>query len=118
MCPGNNERASKRKSGTIRRGSRSVATGADWKKLHEAARQQANLRWHNFGVLLPGAAEEACACGGWSCAVGCCLSHILTRKEPYRDLGANFFDERDRPARLNATIRRLERLGYQVKLVP
>ena len=44
--------------------------------------------------------------------------HMLTRKEPYRDLGANYFDERDRTAVERRTIRRLERLGYRVELVP
>lgn len=44
--------------------------------------------------------------------------HTLKHKEPYWDLGVNFFDERDRQTVERRTIRRLERLGYRVELVP
>jgi hypothetical protein len=43
---------------------------------------------------------------------------VLTKREPYRDLGVNYFDERDRAAVERRTIRRLERLGYRVELAP
>lgn len=42
--------------------------------------------------------------------------HVLKRKEPYQDLGANYFDERDKQAVERRLVRRLENLGYQVKL--
>jgi hypothetical protein len=42
--------------------------------------------------------------------------HLLTRKQPYSDLGANYFDERDRQAVTKRCLNRLQRLGYQVTL--
>jgi transposase len=43
---------------------------------------------------------------------------VLSRHEPYHDLGANHFDERDRRSVERRLVRRLERLGYQVDLRP
>ena len=42
--------------------------------------------------------------------------HILSRQEPYRELGGNYFDERKRESVANRLLRRLEKLGYQVAL--
>jgi hypothetical protein len=44
--------------------------------------------------------------------------HVLTRRQPYRDLGANYFDEHERQAVERRLVRRLELLGYQVSLEP
>ena len=43
---------------------------------------------------------------------------LLERKVSYQDLGANFFDERDRAALQNQLVRHLERLRYDVALHP
>ncbi|MED4997259.1 IS110 family transposase, partial [Geobacillus stearothermophilus] len=44
------------------------------------------------------------------------IYYILTRKEPYRELGADYWD-RQREARIvRQTVKRLEGLGYEVKL--
>lgn len=45
------------------------------------------------------------------------IYHVLTRNEPYRDLGPHYFDERDH-AMARRAVRRLEQLGYRVELVP
>ena len=44
--------------------------------------------------------------------------HILTKGEPYRDLGAAYFDELDRERVERRLVSRLERLGYAVTLQP
>jgi hypothetical protein len=46
------------------------------------------------------------------------LYHILTRCEPYRELGSTHFDERDRQRVEQRLVRRLQRLGYAVNLAP
>ena len=43
---------------------------------------------------------------------------LLDRKETYRDLGANYHDERDREATIRRLVGRLERMGQQVTLQP
>ena len=43
--------------------------------------------------------------------------YMLARNEPYRELGANYFDER-RHYTVDRLASRLERLGYRVHLEP
>jgi transposase len=42
--------------------------------------------------------------------------YVLQRRQPYRDLGSNSFDERERVAIARQSIRRLEALGALVTL--
>ena len=44
--------------------------------------------------------------------------HILKRHQPYQELGANYFDERKKESVSQRLTKRLEKLGYQVKLEP
>jgi transposase len=44
--------------------------------------------------------------------------HMLSRHEPYRELGATYFDEQRRNYLVNHLTRRIERLGYHVQLEP
>jgi hypothetical protein len=43
---------------------------------------------------------------------------LLRNGGEYRELGANYFDERNRSATLRRAVRRIEGLGYQVELQP
>jgi hypothetical protein len=43
---------------------------------------------------------------------------VLSRQEPYRALGANYFDERRRHYTVDRLARRIEHLGYRVHLEP
>jgi transposase len=44
------------------------------------------------------------------------LSYLLTRHEPYRELGAQYFDEHARDHVQRRLVHRLERLGFAVTL--
>ena len=44
--------------------------------------------------------------------------HLITRQTTYQDLGGNYFDECDREAVKRRAVRRLEKLGCQVELMP
>ncbi|MDP2952191.1 MAG: hypothetical protein Q8O76_02600 [Chloroflexota bacterium] len=44
--------------------------------------------------------------------------HVISQKTPYRDLGPNYFDQRDRLHVQHRLTKRLERLGYRVTLEP
>jgi transposase len=43
---------------------------------------------------------------------------MLSRDESYRELGANYFDDRRRAHLVDQLSRRIERLGYHVTLEP
>ena len=42
--------------------------------------------------------------------------HVLTRKEPYRELGGDYFERRNPEARAKRLARQIEKLGYTVTL--
>ena len=44
--------------------------------------------------------------------------HILMRREPYRELGVTYFDDRNPQRVERQLVRRLERMGYVVSLEP
>ena len=44
--------------------------------------------------------------------------HMLSRNEPYQELGGNYFDEHRREHLVDRLTRRIERLGYRVALEP
>lgn len=114
ICPGNHESAGKRKSGKTRKGSR-------WLRqvLIEAAHGAAHSKHTYLGALYRRMAarrgtKKALVAVGHAILV--IVYHVLTRREPYQDLGVNYFDERDRQAVERRLVRRLEQLGYQVRL--
>ena len=43
---------------------------------------------------------------------------MLSRNEPYRELGPNYFDERRRHYTVDRLTSRIEHLGYRVHLEP
>jgi transposase len=116
ICPGNYESAGKRKNGKTRKGSR-------WLRqvLIEAAHGAAHTKHTYLAALYRrmqarrGTKKALVAVGH---AILVIIYHILSRKEPYQDLGANYFEERDRQAVQRRLVRRLEQLGYQVTIQP
>ena len=54
----------------------------------------------------------------FSFASRCATRGILRTKKPYADLGADYFDQRDRERIERHHIHRLEQLGYTVTLMP
>jgi transposase len=114
MCPGNNESAGKRRTGRTRKGS-------PWLRhcLVEAAHGAAHTKnkylssqYHRLAARR--GKKKAQVAVGHSILV--IAYHLLTRKEGYSDLGANYFDERDRQAVTKRCLNRLRKLGYQVTL--
>jgi transposase len=43
---------------------------------------------------------------------------VLSDKQPYRDLGADYFDSLDKQRLTRQALRRLEAMGYAVTLTP
>ena len=113
MCPGNHESAGKRLSGRTRKGS-------PWLRqaLVEAALSAARSKNTYLGALYRrlaarrGKKKAAIAVGH---AILISVYHVLKRREPYRELGANYFDERGQRRIQRRLVQRLERLGYTVE---
>ena len=116
MCPGNHESAGKRRSGRTRKGSpwlRTLLVQA----AHAAARTKGTYLAAQYRRLAArrGKAKAAIAVGHSILVVA---YHLLTEGTTYRELGANYFDQRDRQGVTRRLVHRLEDLGYAVKLAP
>jgi transposase len=114
MCPGTDESAGKRGSGATGRGN-------IW--LHSALVEAAHAAARTKGTYLAAQYRRIAARRGArraAVAVGhtilVALYHMLRDGVVYEDLGANWFDERDRQATVRRSVRRLEGLGYRVTL--
>lgn len=115
-CPGNNESAGKRLSGKTRKGS-------PW--LRSALVEAAHAATHCKDSYLAAQYQRlAIRRGGKKAtiAVGHTLLviiyQLLSQDKDYEELGGNYFDEWDRQAVRKRLVRRLEKLGYEVKLEP
>jgi transposase len=114
MCPGNNESAGKRRNGKTRKGSRWLRH-ALIEAAHGAARTKNKyLKTQYHRVAAHRGKKKALVAVGHSILI--ISYHLLTRVQEYTDLGANYFDERDRSAVQRRCVRRLEKLGYTVQL--
>jgi transposase len=116
MCPGNHESAGKRHSGRTRRGNPWLRT-----LLVEAAQAAGRTKGTYLGAQYRRLAarrgkKRAAVAVGHSILV--IIYHLLTEERDYQDLGAQFFDERDRQRVERRLVRRLEALGYEVTLAP
>lgn len=114
VAPGNNESAGKRRSGRTRPGSPTLRRTLTL-VAHAAARSKNTYlaaQYHRLAARR--GAKRAIIAVAHSVVV--IIYHLLTRQEPYRDLGGNYFDERKRDSVTNRLVHRLEKLGYQVAL--
>ena len=116
VCPGNHESAGKRKSGKARKGNawlRRVLVQA----AHAASKTKHTYlaaQYHRLAARR-GAKRAALAVAHTILVI---IYHLLQDQVSYRELGGNYFDERDQQAVQKRLVRRLERLGYQVELQP
>jgi len=116
MCPGNHESGGKRLHGKTRKGSR-------W--LRQILVEIAHVASKTKNTYLAAPYRRIAARRGKKralMAVGHTVLTIvytmLSRKQPYQDLGAAYFDQRERHRVERRLVQRLERLGYEVALQP
>lgn len=116
VAPGNHESAGKRYSGRIRHGNTALRTAlvqAAWAASRSKETYLAAQYRH-----LAGRRGKKRAIVAVAHSILVMAYHILSRREPYREAGANYFDERKRNAVVNRLTRRLEKLGYAVRIEP
>jgi len=114
LCPGNHESAGKRRS-------TSTGKGATWLRatLQEVAwaavrTKRSYYRALYYRLKARGGPKKAIVAVQHALLVA--LWHILTRRVPHQDLGADYFDRHQTERRRRHHVRRLEQLGYQVVL--
>jgi len=116
MCPGNNESAGKRLSGRTRKGSpwlRSALVEAAHAAIHC---KDSYLSAHYQRLAIRRGGKKATIAVSHTLLV--IIYQLLSQDKDYEELGGNYFDEWDQQAVKTRLVRRLEKLGYQVKLEP
>jgi transposase len=116
MCPGNHESGGKRLSGKTRKGNR-------W--LRQILVEIAHVASKTKNTYLAAQYKRLAARRGKKRAL-IAVGHtvfiiaytLLTRRQPYQDLGAVYFDQREQHRIERRLVQRLERLGYEVSLQP
>jgi transposase len=116
LCPGQNESAGKRRSGKTRKGSpwlRSTLIEA----AHGAAHKKnvyLSAQYHRLAGRK--GKKKALVAVGHSILV--MAYYILKRRQPYCDLGGNYFDLRQQEIVQHKCVHRLQKLGFKVTLEP
>jgi transposase len=114
LCPGQNESAGKRKSSKTRKGNKFLRH-----TLAEAARAGARTKntyisaQYNRIAARRGSKRAAIAVAH-TMLVMC--YHILKKRQPYFELGADYFDQRKKSSVVYRAVKKLESLGYKVQL--
>lgn len=112
VAPGNNESAGKRYSGKTRPGNKALRV-ALVQAAHAAARTKntyLSAQYHR----LAGRRGKKKAILAVAHSILVIAYHLIQRKEAYRELGGNYFDQKDPDATAKRLIKRLETLGFQV----
>jgi transposase len=114
VAPGNNESAGKRLSGRTTKGNRALKT---------ALTQAAWAASHTKNTYLSAQYRRMAARKGRKKAIVAVAHSILIiayqlvkNKEPYHDLGSDYFDKRNPQTTAQRLVRRLEKLGYSVAI--
>jgi hypothetical protein len=116
VAPGNDESAGKQRSGKTRKGNH---------PLQAIPTQLAHAAVRTKGTYVSALYQRLAARRGKKRAIIAVahsimvsIFHMLSRNVPYRELGANYFDERRRHYTVDRLTRRIEHLGYRVYLEP
>jgi transposase len=114
VAPGNNESAGKRRSGKTTQGNHALGV---------ALNHAANAASHTKNTYLSAQYHRLASRRGKKKAIVALehsiliiAYHIIQRKEPYHELGGDYFDQRRPEATAKRLVKRLERLGFQVSL--
>lgn len=114
MAPGNNESAGKRKSGKTTDGNKYLRSSLV-EAAHAASRcKNTYLAAQYRRIAARRGSKRAAVAVGHTILV--MIYHILTTKQPYQELGANYFDNLRKNAIVKRAVKQLESLGYKICL--
>jgi transposase len=115
LAPGNYESAGKRLAGKTRKGNQTLRSGL-MQSAHVAARSRTYLAAQYRRIATRRGKKRATMAVAHSILV--IAYHVIQRQEPYRELGAQYFDQQRPEATAKRLVKRLETLGYQVSVQP
>jgi len=116
LSPGNNESAGKHRSGRTRKGNPNLRSGLVQAAWSASKTKNTYLSAQYSRLASRRGKKRALVAVAHSILV--IAYHILKGKQPYRELGAGYFDELKKESIVHGLTGRLEKLGYNVSLQP
>ncbi len=116
VAPGNNESGGRQRSGKTRKGNAWLKT-ALVQAAHGAARAKGTALAARYRRVAGrrGAKRAIMAVAHRLLLI---VYHVIARREPYRELGADYLDRQRPAATADRLLRRLRRLGVEVQVLP
>jgi transposase len=114
VCPGNHQSGGKRMTGKTRRGDPWLREALVEMAQGAARKRNSYLQAQHRRIAARRGKKRATMAGAHTLLV--IVYHVLKDRVPYRELGATYFDERDKAAIARRTKRRLEALGFIVTI--
>ena len=114
LCPGNNESASKRKSGKTTKGNKMLRT-----TLVNCAHSAVKVKTSYFSALFTRISahrgkKRAYVTVAHSMLIA--IYHVLHDGVGFRDLGADYYNQFNRERKANGMLKKLKALGYEVTI--
>ena len=114
LCPGNNESASKRKSGKTTKGNKMLRT-----TLVNCAHSAVKVKTSYFSALFTRISahrgkKRAYVAVAHSMLIA--IYHVLHDGVGFRDLGADYYNQFNRERKANGMLKKLKALGYEVTI--
>lgn len=116
LAPGNNQSGSKRRRAKTREGNRNlreIMVQIAWAASHKKG-SYAQALYHR----LAGRRGKKRAIIAVARTLLESFWYMLSRNEPYKELGGDYFNNRRKEVRVNVLTKQLEKLGYAVQLEP
>lgn len=116
LSPGNNESASKRYSGAIGHGNRWLRTSLVQVAWAAVKVKKSYLSSFYYRLAARRGVKRAIIAVAHRILIA--IYHMLKDNQPYKDLGATYLDERNKPKVVTRMKQRIEQLGYRVTIEP
>jgi len=116
VAPGNHQSGGKNYSGRSKKGNRTLRTALVQAAQSAKRKKDSYLAALYHRIARRRGKKRALVAVAHSILVS--IYYMLSRQQPYQDLGSDYFDSRRKEAKVDYLMRQLRRLGFQVTLQP
>jgi transposase len=116
FAPGNYQSGGKRYSGRTTKGNRPIGAALNQAAWAASRTKDTFLKARYHRLAARRGKKRAIVAIGRSILVS--IWHMLSRQEPYQDLGADYYDQRRKETKVSYFTKQLSKLGFVVSLDP
>lgn len=116
FAPGNYQSGGKRYSGRTTKGNRPIGAAINQAAWAASRTKESWLKARYHRLAARRGKKRAIVALGRSILVS--VWHMLSKRQPYQDLGADYYDQRRKESKVTYLTKQLTRLGFAVQLDP